>query len=150
MHVFKCVFGPMSIQACLSSFLLSQCLCVSLYECGPERQREEGCHPGEVSGWHQGAMPGKVPTWWSPRWGRCAGRSPRGSSSGKTAGKMNCRTATSSCLRSRSSLHLEATPQRPATQRQQIDLNLKYRFQKGSWSNRGPSQYLSYITKRFN
>lgn len=92
-------------------------------QCFLSRETEGGRVPfrWRVSCWHQGAMPRKVPTWWSPRWGRCAGRSPRGSSSGKTAGKMNCRTATSSCLRSHSSLHLGATPQRPAAaQRQDI------------------------------
>lgn len=55
----------------------------------------------------------------SLRWGRCGGRTLRGSNSGRTAGRRSCRRATSSCRRSRSSPRPAAAPQTPADTRDQ-------------------------------
>lgn len=49
----------------------------------------------------------------SLRWGRCGVRSPRDSSSGRTAGRKHCRKATSSFQHSRSSQHPATAPQTP-------------------------------------
>ena len=46
-------------------------------------------------------------------WGQFVGQNQRDSSNGRTAGRKSCRRATSSCLRSHSSLHPAAAPQTP-------------------------------------
>lgn len=54
------------------------------------------------------------PTVYSPRWGQCVAQIQLGNSSGRTAGRMNCRRATSSCQHLHSSLHPTTILQRPA------------------------------------